>query len=80
MQIFKFKGKADFNDLKIIFDPLGSAYLGVTSPAIKKYYKNYFSLHDSNNQIELKNKYTYLLSISMRKCIRGEIYIGKLNM
>ena len=60
---------------------MSSAYLTVTSQSIKKYYTYFYSLSRSNNnQIELSNKYAYLLLINMRKCIRGEIYLKNMNM
>ena len=68
----------NFTDLKLIFDPLKSAYLVITSQAIQKYYKTL--LPDSQNQIFFMNKYSYLITFTMRNCQRGEIFLQKLDM
>ena len=68
----------NFTDLKLIFDPLKSAYLVITSQAIQKYYKTL--LPDSQNQILFMNKYSYLITFTMRNCQRGEIFLQKLDM
>ena len=75
-----FLGKANFSDIKIIFDPQKTALLVVTSQAIEKYYTEFLSLLNYDNQIEFDKKYIYFISISIRECERGEIYINFLNM
>ena len=54
--------------------------MSVTTQAIKQYYTEYFPLLNYDNQIEFNNEYMYLVSLSMRACETGEIYIKILNM
>lgn len=72
------KGKVNFTDLKIIFNPMKSAYLVITSQSIQKYYKTF--LTNAPNQMFFLNKYSYIIPFTMRNCERGEIFLSSFYM
>lgn len=74
------KGAASFSSLQIFADPNSEVFLKASTSAINKYYGNFFNIYGKNYSDQNSNgAYSYIFSVKLRKCQKGEIYLKQTN-
>lgn len=74
------KGSASFSSLQIFADPNSEVFIKASTSVINKYYGNFFNIFGKNySDQNSSGSYSFIFSVKLRKCEKGEIYIKQTN-
>ena len=77
--IMWYQGVASFQNLSFFAEPISEVFYKISTPAISRYFSEFFEKNINGTDYNQNNRYAHLFSITFRKCELGEIFIKQIN-